>query len=139
MSVTEKTPTRNDYVIDVQGTVLAEAAQRLHDYHAARYEWWSEERDYAEAAVKEAGITVQSYQQTGGDRRELKGDPQLISRMAEAEQKMTTHANQRDEYQQWEAFFDYATKAWPVTPTDFRYFDLGKTILVEDEAAAATP
>lgn len=124
----DKTPTRNDYVIDIQSGELAKAAQRLHDYHADRYAWWSDERDNAEEAVKEAGVTVQSYQQTGGDRRELKGDPQLINRMAEAEQKMTTHANQRDEYQHWAAFFGYAGKTWPVTPTDFRYFDLGQTV-----------
>lgn len=133
----DRTHDRTTYTITVDSRILAGGARRLAGYHTERLSWWEDEMAAAEAQLKEHGLTIQEYQQTGGARLQAQLDPGLAQRLQECQQKVASHRAARDDYQSWAIFFAHEPEQErPVNAADFRYFDLGQTIPVEASVPA---
>jgi len=82
--------------------LIAKAAQERVAYHSDRVQWWENQRDEAEKAIKNTGIQVRQHQFTGGKDVEIVIDPTLAKRLAECNDKVEGHRTSRESFECWE-------------------------------------
>lgn len=70
---------------------IAEAAKTEATYHDQRAAWWNGEYEKAVADAQKAGLRIEKFKVTGGERAQMVVDPTLQGRISECEQKRAGH------------------------------------------------
>ena len=113
---------RREWTVQKLVDELVAAADERCSYHTKRLDWWEGERDEANDRIRESGVQVREYAQTGGNRHEVVIDPTLAKRLSECERKITHHRALSDEYAQWWSMLKKATGSFELDHDDWQFF-----------------
>lgn len=92
---------RNTWRFGFSARVVADAAADQEEYHAARVIFWKNEHAKAVADLENATVTIQRYQQTGGERVVAAVDQRASDRVVECEYKIRDHQKKAAEFHRW--------------------------------------
>lgn len=82
---------RKKHLFQFSAKQISEAAKVEAAYHDQRAGWWNSEFEKAVEAAKAAGLRVEKYAVTGGERAQMVIDPTLQNRINECENKRSSH------------------------------------------------
>ena len=118
-----------EWRVDVPVPDLLDAAIVKRDYHQARLEHWSTERESAEEKLRAEGVEFRSaparYTNTvssGAAALDVVIDPNLKRALDETRQKVEDHTGFVTRYTRWVSFFNRADQR-STYPCDFETFE----------------
>jgi hypothetical protein len=91
-------------------------------YHSGRKQVWMDQKAEAEKALRETGIDIREYEQTGGQGAQAVLDPTLARRFAECQSKIKQHHAAANEYARWASFLAAHEGTVQLDAADHAYF-----------------
>jgi hypothetical protein len=82
---------RKEHFFTFTAEQIAKGARGEAEYHKTRADWWETEYRTAVEAAKTAGLRVEMFKVTGGERAQMVIDPSLQSRINECTAKRELH------------------------------------------------
>ncbi len=119
---------KDKWTIQISAAALQGAAENRQRYHQQRAAWWAGEQSKAEKTLREKGIDIREYQQTGGARMQAILDPDLANRLSECQGKVKHHSTQSQMFVEWSRFFAAMpdSHSLDVEQQDFAFFHVGE-------------
>lgn len=124
---------RTEWKFQFTARQITEAATLKEQHHAARLEWWQNEREVAVLAAEGSTVSIKRVEVSGGDRAELSIDASLAYRINECEGKINQHRRDLATYQRWRESFALMnpTTVYELDPDDIAFFNITALAPVE--------
>lgn len=116
---------RQEWLFSYRAFEVAEAAQKLVDFHEQRQQEWLVEQGKAEILLREKGIELRTHAISGGERMEAHLDATLGARLSECKGKVQEHASAARDFAAYvRACGKDPDKHLDLTVGDVAYFEL---------------
>lgn len=115
---------REDWTFQYQAETVRTAAQQKVGQHQERLDFWTLERDKAEAELREKGLEFREHDMTGGRQVQAVLDPERQAHLNRCTNKIDSHKRELADYELWVRALGTKRGVLELTLDDIRFFEL---------------